>query len=762
MLAKTVAQVYDPQSFIKAINAAKNANFDELSSNGFSYKKSLPTIENIIEKLAFDAAILANLTADCSEDIELIVSETTSVFEGGAPTQLTEAVLKLIDSSGKPSAGILLGNTRFFGLFKECQAIKYDLGNRTFAGRYSEISFALGGANETTCVSSAFTIDLCLPKTCTSADIKTIVNGISKGEIVCEVQSLPREAHANAGTWITLGIIAVVLFLGVTASVFDYVVLPYHKHEPYVNSFLMQCWRSFSLYTNVVEIFNTKGANKPGNIGPIHCMRFFSMCWVVMGHSMVFFVSLSVNPLSFLEMQKYRIFGIIDNSFFSVDTFFWQSGLLLTFVWLKKYNQNKQQVMSAQAWILFYVHRIVRLSPPYFLVIAFYTWIYIPFAYKNTVFFTSGEVDPCETNWWLNFLYLNNDIRAKEQCYGVSWYLATDMRMFILTPVILIPLAIKKTYGVIVALVILAISTGINIFEMYHYYFPPTMGNLGPVDPRMTADAADYDVLMYAAPWIRCQVYIIGMLTGVLMQTYKKLRIPNIVQLLGWIMTLAIAYGCLFTLKGYFNGDVVPLGWRTLFSAASKPLWGIALSWIVVTCYYGYGSFINSFMSWSIWVPVGRLSYSTYLIHIIVVTYLIGQNQQPFVFSNFFQMFAMFIVPMIVCSLLFALFWSSAFELGFGKLETVLINALIGSKPKPMPVRPRASTLDPPVPETPPVAHDDSAHARMSISKKIATAASDLGHRQRQSVATIEIPLDDNENFCNEKSTNRDDDGRWS
>uniref|UniRef100_A0A7E4V5R8 NRF domain-containing protein n=1 Tax=Panagrellus redivivus TaxID=6233 RepID=A0A7E4V5R8_PANRE len=739
-----------------------------MGSNAFSYKKSLPTIENIIENLAFDGGFLANLTADCSEDVGLMVSEGMKVFQGGAGGNFTQTLLKLIDSSGKPGAGILLGNTKWYGLFKECQAIEYDLGNRTFAGKYHHVIFVLGGANETTCAStSAFTIDLCLPKTCSAADIETIVNGISKSEIVCEVQSLPREAHANAGTWITLGIIAVVLFLGVTASVFDYFVLPYHKHEPYVNSFLMQCWRSFSLYTNVVEIFNTKGANKPGNIGPIHCMRFFSMCWVVMGHALIFYMELSINPLNFVDMQKHRIFGIINNSFFSVDTFFWQSGLLLTFVWLKKYKQNKQQVMSVQAWILFYVHRIVRLSPAYYLVIAFYTWIYMPFGTKNMVLDAEFGGDMCAKNWWVNFLYLNNAIRYKEQCYGVSWYLSADMQMFIFTPLILIPLAIKRIYGIVTALIIIALSTGVHVFQMYHYYFPPTVGAFtGGNDPRMTVDTMTYMVLMYDAPWIRCQVYIVGMLTGVLLQTVKKLKLPYIVQLLGWIMTLAIAYGCLFTLKGYFNGDVVPLGWRTLFSAASKPLWGIALSWIVVTCYYGYGSFINSFMSWSIWVPVGRLSYATYLIHIIVVNYLIGQNQQPFVFANFFQMFTMFIVPMIFCSLVFALFWSSAFELGFGKLETILINALIkkNGKPKPMPVRIRASTLDPPVPETPPEKHVSRVHGpRKSISKEIALEASDLVHRRQQSIATIEIPpLEENGHLKVRTSVEKDDDDRWS
>uniref|UniRef100_A0A7E4V6R3 Acyl_transf_3 domain-containing protein n=1 Tax=Panagrellus redivivus TaxID=6233 RepID=A0A7E4V6R3_PANRE len=360
------------------------------------------------------------------------------------------------------------------------------------------------------------------------------------------------------------------------------------------------------------------------------------------------------------------------------------------------------------------------------------------------------SVDPewtpnyCTKNWWVDFLYLNNAIRYKEQCYGVSWYLSADMQMFIFTPVILVPLAIKKSYGIITALVLLALSTIANVIQMYHYYFPPSEGGFkGGEDPRMTVDLSAYDALMYNAPWIRCQVYIVGMLTGVLLHSFKKLKIPMIIQIVGWITTAAIFYGCMFSLKSYFLGHVIPLGWRTLFSAASKPLWGVALSWIVVTCYYGYGSVINSFMSWTIWVPLGRLSYSTYLVHVMVINYVYGQSQQLFVYANFFQLFTMFILPLIFCSFTFALFWSSAFELGFGKLETALINRLIRSRPQPMPVRPRALTLNTPVPQIPPEKHGNpTGHFRKSVSKEISAEANDLVHRPQQHNSTIEMPID--------------------
>lgn len=48
------------------------------------------------------------------------------------------------------------------------------------------------------------------------------------------------------------------------------------------------------------------------------------------------------------------------NAFFSVDTFFYMSGLLASFMWFKGYYQNPKKQMSGMAWTLFYLHRIIR------------------------------------------------------------------------------------------------------------------------------------------------------------------------------------------------------------------------------------------------------------------------------------------------------------------------------------------------------------------------------------------------------------------
>ena len=56
-----------------------------------------------------------------------------------------------------------------------------------------------------------------------------------------------------------------------------------------------------------------------------------------------------------------------------------------------------------------------------------------------------------------SFLMKSNLYRI--QCYLPSWYLAADMQIFVFTPIILVPFAISKVFGLIVAVLALSLST---------------------------------------------------------------------------------------------------------------------------------------------------------------------------------------------------------------------------------------------------------------------------------------------------------------
>ncbi|KAK0413654.1 hypothetical protein QR680_006927 [Steinernema hermaphroditum] len=662
-----------------------------------------PTLEHLLR-----AAPNLTLSADCLADIDLLLDGLESAISNGFKNMTSEEMLivKMLDATGKIPPGLLHGHHNFMGMYEECIEINFKVPKtaRHLVGSYNRYVIGVNGS-----CSDHYTVrigwDFCAPKSCSSDDdlreMSTFLVqevdaylGLNFTNNVCSVMSMEDQKKAQAkspGTWIVTGVMGTIGIVGIAAAIYDYFILPHHKELPYFKSFAMKLFLSFSFYTNIVEIFNTESANKPGQIGPIHCMRFFSMSWVILGHTLGVFLAYSNNPVDVLEEVKYVSTQIIINAYYAVDTFLFISGLLVAFIWFKSFKKNRRQTMSLPAWILYYVHRLLRLSPPYYIAILFYTFVFRTFLYNMPVYMTEVLADPCPKNWWINLIYLNNFINYQEQCYLVSWYLSTDLQIYIFAPLILIPMAIRPLFGFLAAGALFAASTAANLATVYTLRYPPSDYPYGAMDPNMTkSDYNMYTMLIYDAPWIRCQPYIIGMMTGYLLMMKPKMRINRILNLVLWVVTFGLMATCCLTLYDWSNGTDISLTARAMYSALSKPAWGLALSWIIISCFYGYGGPINSFMSWEIWVPLGRLSYCAYLIHVCVVVYVTGLTEGDLIWSNFSQSAVSFIIPVIGLTYFFSIFWSSAFEISLGKVEGLLIGNLRAPRP------PRIAPVAPP------------------------------------------------------------------
>ena len=85
----------------------------------------------------------------------------------------------------------------------------------------------------------------------------------------------------------------------------------------------------------------------------------------------------------------------------------------------------------------------------------------------------------------------------------------------------------------------------------------------------------------------------------------------------GWFTSVALGLVAMF--GGYTNhakdGRRMETFEYALYFSLSKLAWSLALGWLIFACHYGYGSFINTFLSNPIYLPFNRISYCAYLIH---------------------------------------------------------------------------------------------------------------------------------------------------
>ncbi|GFU11044.1 hypothetical protein NPIL_624611 [Nephila pilipes] len=64
----------------------------------------------------------------------------------------------------------------------------------------------------------------------------------------------------------------------------------------------------------------------------------------------------------------------------------------------------------------------------------------------------------CKENWWMNLVYINNFQSINDQCMVWTWYIAADMQLFILSPLFIIPLIRKPSFGCILVVVFIFLS----------------------------------------------------------------------------------------------------------------------------------------------------------------------------------------------------------------------------------------------------------------------------------------------------------------
>ena len=181
--------------------------------------------------------------------------------------------------------------------------------------------------------------------------------------------------------------------------------------------------RWFSASHNVDRLMSVIG----GDFKALNGIRVLSMCWIIMGHTILMFVMPPVvNPTVEDRFLRSVPFAFVRGAEYSVDTFFFMSGFLATFALM---NQLKLKgILSASQYVSMVFLRYLRLTPSYAVVLLFF-WKVLPLVssgpfWDETTIFSS---DACDKHWWTNLLYVNNlvpfNATAQEMCMGWSWYL---------------------------------------------------------------------------------------------------------------------------------------------------------------------------------------------------------------------------------------------------------------------------------------------------------------------------------------------------
>ena len=202
-----------------------------------------------------------------------------------------------------------------------------------------------------------------------------------------------------------------------------------------------------------------------------------------------------------------------------------------------KRNQGKFTFIS------FYLHRLLRLSPAYYLVVVLYFKL-LPYIGSGPFWLFKDEVDKCKKYWWTNILYINNFYPASytDMCYALSWYLAVVVQFFMISPIFLLLLYHFWEIGfvVIVGTMLTSIAMIGTVVGIRDY-------NVIGVDPGIN--------MVYVKPYCRINAYLIGILLGFILYKQWRVRYKLWINICFYSVTWIIAiyklllHNCIWTIQ---------------------------------------------------------------------------------------------------------------------------------------------------------------------------------------------------------------------
>ena len=649
--------------------------------------------ENFIE-------ILMDQESSCSEQwVQLAETNHTETVAG--QTIVEKAASMAYDAFGKPEAGILRGNTQFRGSFDECFSINVDI----------EMQYCLMGMliqnTYNVSIMPAFTEAICLPSNCTFEDVKSTVNKINELLAIIKLKIFVNETldgtvpfyyctpeakpSYSTGAIIMLLITSIFGTLVIVGTLFDLLLYYFNKYienglgsintdilkmnkvntlgerdnllgrnrQPSVSerikTFLKESLVGFSLYKTVPTIFSTRQPSSA--ITSINGIRVISMFWVILGHTYVFlFTFQGFKNLSLLAINFAPRFSAqaVLNGFFSVDSFFFLSGVLVSYLTFREMARKRGKF----PFITYYLHRILRLTPTYMFVL-FCFWFLTVHLGRGPLFLESTGPDSsivknCESYWWTNLLYINNFYPTKftDQCMGWAWYLANDMQFFVISPLFLILLYTWYPAGLIAIAITLLSSFGVTGFIAGYYDYPANMLYDIFVGIKPDPNLPDVSTEIYGKPYCRIGPYLIGIVLGFILYNNYRLNIHKVVNwllyivmwLVAGVLGMAVVYGFYPTFHGHAFSQVENI----MYFMFSRTTWGICLALVVYACHYGYGGVINRFLSLPFWVPLSRLTFNAYLVHEVVLVVIFGDLRDTIFYTDI--TIAVYIIANVVIS----------------------------------------------------------------------------------------------------------------
>ncbi|KRX50868.1 Nose resistant to fluoxetine protein 6, partial [Trichinella murrelli] len=627
-------------------------------------------LRKLLEKVQYYCMEISNwknttLKEPCREDLSFMVC-SFSDFLNGTATKLAKLcdslpddakvacveesnqkiysnlwVIKVVDSIGKPPAGIFQGNLLFLGSYEECLDISVsrsqnqnagEVKEGTFQGKHCSIMIHLPRFHMNTIKRLPFAYfnnklksdsltepplqwGICMPKTCSAVETTKISdliypNASSMIKIRCEE---PQALEDDAGSIVMVVIGCALAFLVIFGSAMDF----WYQYKSDTSKKIVKNSHSSKNNLNIVEFdtVNQDGASHHANavveesydwkmcvilsfsiprnlselqlINPDHIqcidgIRVLSVCYAIFGFSVLFAMNNIDNALQAMDMISKFYAQIINSAALAADSFFVLSGFLVCYLFLNRAQLHN--ALDPMHWVLFYIRRAIRLVPVYVVLLGF---VALLFKHVGDGPLWTGSI-PCSPRVALA---------------------ATSLLMI--------------SFAVLHAVIVVLND------------YPPSYVATTNLSELEKLDA--YVKNVFVKPYSHCCSYLVGIALGYFIYKMKNkpYKFSKRTRKVLWIVSLLFNATTVFGIYDYAKGSVCSaMRWSStakgLYACLSRLSWPITIAMIIMLCLNSKNCFVNRWLSMRMWKPLSRLSYCAALIHPMITATLLLTLRESF------------------------------------------------------------------------------------------------------------------------------------
>jgi len=445
----------------------------------------------------------------------------------------------------------------------------------------------------------------------------------------------------------------------------------------------LDCFDARKNFDKIVKVKYTDSYDF--NLEVFNGIRVFMMLYVVYGHTFLFGTNYIDNVSDIPTITNDWGLLVPNAALYAVDVFFYMSGFLFAYIGLGKLKKMKPNLLN---YVGLGFHRFLRIWPTYAFAVIFF-WRVLPYLGEGPMWFKmTYYTQLCEGNAWKNLVLLDDFlVDSADYCFGWGWYLSNDFQMFMITPIFLWIYIRNRRAGKLGMVALMAVSYILALVigaELNVRGTPPKAGGV-----TNGKGFSQY----YVKPYIRLPPYLIGVLAALMYKEYKEqvgssFRIFNNIKQSRLLRNLVPISGAILLLVLTFLPRQVQLddkAWPDWFHntwrAFQKSFYVVALTMVLLPSFLGESTIFKRFLSHPLLVPLARLSFTAYLVHLFWVYFNFFNASASYHFT--FKNVTLNTIANGVVAFLAGFALSLLMEVPMANIEAKYLGGGRSSKPKP-------------------------------------------------------------------------------